>query len=133
MGSRLVSYELFVSDYISAAHNLRQYQGKCEHLHGHNWRVEVRLAGDDLDEEGMLLDFTRAKRLLAEVLDDLDHVYLNEVPPFDAINPSSENLARVIAERVAGRLPHGVRLTSVTTWESDRCAATYRPAEAAGA
>ena len=120
-------YELFVSDHFSAAHNLRAYKGRCERLHGHNWRVEVCLAGDDLDAEGMLLDFTEIKRLLAEVLDPLDHAYLNEVPPFDTLNPSSENLARVIAGRLAERLPAGVRLASVTTWESHRCAATYRP------
>jgi len=127
-----VAYELLVRDHISAAHNLRRYKGKCERLHGHNWRIDLwridlRLAGDGLDEEGMLLDFTRAKRILSEVLDDLDHAYLNDVPPFDEINPSSENLARVIAERVAQRLPAGVRLASVTTWESEGCAATYRP------
>jgi len=120
-------YELFIGSQISAAHSLRQYQGKCERLHGHNWRVDLRLAGDDLGEAGMLLDFIEAKRLLAEALADLDHAYLNEVPPFDTVNPSSENLARVIAERVAGRLPEGVRVASVTTWESDGCAATYRP------
>jgi len=125
-------YELLVRDHVSAAHNLRRYQGKCERLHGHNWRVEARLAGDELDNEGMLIDFSLAKQILAEVLDNLDHVYLNDVPPFDEINPSSENLARVIAERMADRLPPGVRLTSVTTWESDRCAATYRPDGAAG-
>jgi 6-pyruvoyltetrahydropterin/6-carboxytetrahydropterin synthase len=126
-------YELLVSDHVSAAHNLRQYKGKCEHLHGHNWRVDLRLAGDDLDDEGMLVDFVVVKRILAEALEDLDHAYLNDVPPFDEINPSSENLARVIAERVASRLPEGVRLTSVTTWESERCAVTYRPEEAGGA
>ncbi|MBL7140158.1 MAG: 6-carboxytetrahydropterin synthase QueD [Planctomycetes bacterium] len=120
-------YELLIGDCFSAAHNLRQYKGKCEHLHGHNWRVDLRLAGEKVGDDGMLLDFVEAKRLLAEVIEDLDHAYLNEIPPFDTINPSSENLARVIAERVAERLPAGVRLASVTTWESDRCAATYRP------
>jgi len=131
--STRVAYELLVHDHISAAHNLRRYKGKCERLHGHNWRVDLRLAGDGLDDKGMLLDFTHAKRILSEVLDDLDHVYLNDVPPFDEINPSSENLARVIAERVAQRLPAGVRLTSVTTWESEGCAATYRPEGPVGA
>ncbi|KPJ76427.1 MAG: hypothetical protein AMK72_05370 [Planctomycetes bacterium SM23_25] len=120
-------YELLIQDHFSAAHNLRQYQGKCERLHGHNWRVDLRLVGARLDGEGMVLDFTEGKRILAEVLDPFDHAYLNEVPPFDQINPSSENLARVVAEAVAERLPEGVRVAGVTTWESDRCAATYRP------
>jgi 6-pyruvoyltetrahydropterin/6-carboxytetrahydropterin synthase len=120
-------YELYITHDFSAAHNLREYRGKCERLHGHNWRVDLRLAGEKLNAEGMLLDFVEAKRLLAEVLDPFDHAYLNEVTPFDKLNPSSENLARIIAEAVAGRLPAHVRMASVTVWESDRCSATYRP------
>jgi 6-pyruvoyltetrahydropterin/6-carboxytetrahydropterin synthase len=120
-------YELFITAEFSAAHNLRHYKGKCERLHGHNWRVDLRLAGSRLNDKGMLLDFVEAKRILAEVLDPFDHAYLNEVPPFDRLNPSSENLARVIAGAVARRVPRGVRVASVTCWESARCAATYRP------
>jgi 6-pyruvoyltetrahydropterin/6-carboxytetrahydropterin synthase len=120
-------YELFITADFSAAHNLRQYRGKCERLHGHNWRVDLRLAGDKLNAEGMLLDFVEAKRLLGLVIEGFDHAYLNEVPPFDKLNPSSENLARVIAEAVAALLPGHVRLASVTVWESDRCSATYKP------
>jgi 6-pyruvoyltetrahydropterin/6-carboxytetrahydropterin synthase len=89
--------------------------------------VDLVLAGGRLNDEGLVLDFTEAKRILAEVLERFDHAYLNEVPPFDRLNPSSENLARVVAEAVADRLPEGVRVASVTTWESARCAATYRP------
>jgi len=120
-----MSYELFVTAEFSAAHHLREYKGKCERLHGHNWRVDLRLKGGRLNREGLLLDFVEAKRILAEVLDPFDHAYLNEVPPFDRLNPSSENLARIIAGAVAKRLPRGVRVASVTCWESARCAATY--------
>jgi len=120
-------YELLIQDHFSAAHNLREYRGKCERLHGHNWRVDLRLEADHLNHQGMVLDFNEGKRILAEALDPFDHAYLNEVPPFDELNPSSENLARVIAGVVAARLPEGVRVVGVTTWESDRCAATYRP------
>jgi 6-pyruvoyltetrahydropterin/6-carboxytetrahydropterin synthase len=126
-----MSYELFVQTEFSAAHNLREYRGKCERLHGHNWRVDLRLAGDTLNAEGMLLDFVEAKRILGEVLDPFDHAYLNELAPFDRLNPSSENLARVIAEGVAARLPSHVRVAAVTTWESERCGATYRPGTSA--
>ena len=126
-----MAYELFVQHEFSAAHNLRAYQGKCEHLHGHNWRVDLRLAGSRLNNKGMLLDFVEAKRILAEVLDPFDHAYLNEVPPFDRLNPSSENMARIIAGAVARRVPKGVRVASVTCWESTRCAATYTPGLAA--
>ncbi|MBE3098348.1 MAG: 6-carboxytetrahydropterin synthase QueD [Planctomycetes bacterium] len=120
-----MSYELFVTAEFSAAHNLRNYKGKCERLHGHNWRVDLRLRGG-LNREGMVLDFVEVKRILAEVLDPFDHAYLNETPPFDRLNPSSENLARIIAGAVAKRLPRGVRVASVTCWESARCAATYK-------
>jgi len=120
-------YELFITADFSAAHQLREYKGKCERLHGHNWRVDLRLAGDRLDSEGLLLDFTEAKRILGEVLERFDHRYLNEVDPFDRLQPSSETIARVVAEAVAERLPGGVRVVSVTAWESDRCGATYSP------
>ncbi len=122
-----MAYELFIQADFSAAHNLREYKGKCERLHGHNWRIDLRLAGDRLNAEGLLLDFTEAKRILGEVLERFDHRYLNEVEPFDRLQPSSEMIARVVAEAVAERLPAGVRVVSVTAWESDRCAATYRP------
>jgi len=125
-------YELFIQATFSAAHNLREYKGKCERLHGHNWRVDLHLAADRLNREGMVLDFTEANRILREVLDPFDHAYLNDVPPFDRLNPSSENLARIIAEAVAGRLPAGIRLAAVTTWESDHAAATYRPGSPPG-
>ena len=120
-------YELLIQDRFSAAHNLREYQGKCERLHGHNWQVDLHLEGDRLNDKGMILDFSEGKRILAEALTPFDHAYLNEVPPFDQINPSSENLARVITEAVAGRFGAGVRVAGVTVWESDRCGATYRP------
>jgi len=122
-----VPYELFIQADFSAAHALREYKGKCERLHGHNWRVDLRLGGDRLDAGGMLLDFTDAKRILGEVLEPFDHRHLNEVPPFDRLQPSSEIIARVVAEAVAERLPKGVRVASVTAWESDRCGATFRP------
>jgi len=122
-----MAYELFIQADFSAAHQLREYKGKCERLHGHNWRVDLRLAGDCLNAEGLLLDFTEAKRILGEVLERFDHRYLNEIEPFDRLQPSSENIARTIAEAVADRFPAGVRVVSVTAWESDRCAATFSP------
>ncbi|MGB2829055.1 MAG: 6-carboxytetrahydropterin synthase QueD, partial [Phycisphaerae bacterium] len=98
-------YELSITADFSAAHNLREYKGKCERLHGHNWRIDLRLAGNRLNAEGLLLDFTEAKRILGEVLERFDHRYLNEVEPFDRLQPSSEMIARVVAEAVAERLP----------------------------
>ena len=122
-----MTYELRVQSEFSAAHHLRDHEGKCERLHGHNWRVDLYLTGQRLGPQGMLLDFTDAKRILREVLDPFDHQYLNEVAPFDRLNPSSENITRVVAEAVAKQLPPNVHVAAVTAWESDRCAATYRP------
>jgi len=120
-------YELFIQAEFSAAHHLREYRGKCERLHGHNWRVDLRLAARRLDRNGMVMDFVEAKRILGEAVEPFDHAYLNKVPPFDRRNPSCEHIARAIAEAVAARLPKDVRVASVTAWESDRCAATYKP------
>ncbi len=102
-----MKYELTVRDQFSAAHALRHYQGKCENTHGHNFTVEVTVTGSELDEKtGMLLDFGILKKGLAKVLDDLDHRFLNDFQPFDTINPSSENMARIIGLRMRDFLAH---------------------------
>ena len=120
-------YELTLQTVFAAAHRLRHYKGKCENLHGHNWRVEVRVAGEELDETGLLLDFGELKALVEEVVGRLDHSYLNELEPFQQANPTTECISRHIAEELAGRLPGGVSVRGVTCWESDRCGATYVP------
>lgn len=102
---------------------MRDYEGECENLHGHNWHVTVRLAGEELNELGMLMDFRDAKAMLKSILDKLDHKYLNEVEPFDAINPTTENLAEYVGEKLTQKLPSDVRVSSVTCWESDHCGA----------
>jgi len=119
-------FELSVKTGFAAAHRLRGYQGKCESLHGHNWKVEVVLEGAKLNELGMVMDFSDVKRLLRDIVADLDHQYLNDLPPFAETNPTTEGIARFISERLAGALPQGVRVKSVTCWESDDCSATYR-------
>lgn len=118
-------YELVLKTHFAAAHNLREYHGNCERLHGHNWHIEARLAGAKLNRLGMLIDFRDAKRLLKEVTDTLDHRYLNEVRPFNKANPTTENIARFIFDELAKRLPKGVRCASVTSWESQGCGVTY--------
>jgi len=120
-------YELSVESSFAAAHSLRGYEGECERLHGHNWRVEVRLAAEELDELGMVVDFRDVKAALAGVLADLDHRHLNDVPPFDTINPTTENLCRHIAGRLQEGLPSHVAVRRVSCWESDRCSASYLP------
>jgi 6-pyruvoyltetrahydropterin/6-carboxytetrahydropterin synthase len=123
-------YEVSVDETFAAAHNLRNYKGKCENLHGHNYRVRVTLSGKELDSTGLLYDFVELKRAIQGVIRSLDHVYLNEFSPFDALNPSAENIARYIYEQTAKQLPkapNGAGIASITVWESDLTAATYRP------
>lgn len=122
-------YALTVRSSFAAAHRLREYEGNCERLHGHNWHVEVRVESESLDSQGMALDFRVMKGALAEILSHMDHKFLNEIPPFDARNPSSENIARHIYEEMEGRIPPPVRLARVTVWESEDAWAEYsRPA-----
>jgi 6-pyruvoyltetrahydropterin/6-carboxytetrahydropterin synthase len=123
-------YEVSVDESFAAAHNLRNYKGKCEDLHGHNYKVRVVLAGDGLDETGLLYDFVHLKQVIKGVIGALDHKYLNELPPFDRINPSAENIARHIYDETSKQLrkePNGAAVASITVWESDITAATYRP------
>jgi 6-pyruvoyltetrahydropterin/6-carboxytetrahydropterin synthase len=123
-------YEVSVDETFAAAHNLRNYKGKCENLHGHNYKVRVTLAGEELDGAGVLYDFVHLKQAIQGVIRSLDHIYLNEFPPFDLLNPSAENIARYIYEETAKHLhktPNGAGIASITVWESDLTAATYRP------
>ena len=120
-------FRLTVIDSFASAHQLREYEGRCENLHGHNWRVEVVVEGRELNPQGLLLDFKDLKRTLKGILDELDHTFLNEHPYFKDRNPTSENLAFYIFREMEGALKtySGVRVKSVTVWESDRAGATY--------
>ena len=122
-------YEIKVTSRFAAAHNLREFHGRCENLHGHNWFVEAVARAGELDKTGLAVDFGVVKKLLGEVLDLLDHQYLNEKPEFKIENPSSENIAKFIFDRLAPGLlkASGGRcgLYSVSAWESDNACATY--------
>jgi len=123
-------YEVSVDETFAAAHNLRGYKGKCENLHGHNYKVRVTLSGKEVDSVGLLYDFVHLKQVIQSVIRSLDHKYLNELPPFDVLNPSAENIARYIYDQAAKQLhqaPNGAEVSSITVWESDLTAATYRP------
>lgn len=111
---------------FSAAHNLRDYKGKCENLHGHNWKIEVEVQGKKLGKSGMLIDFHDLKKMVEDILAKLDHSYLNEIPPFDKINPTSENLAKYIFKSLNLKLKtKDSKSHSVTVWESDTACASY--------
>jgi len=119
------TYALTVRSSFAAAHRLREYEGNCERLHGHNWRVEVTVESRELDEQGIALDFRAIKAHLAELLGRFDHKYLNDVPPFDALNPSSENRARHLVEELEKRIARPAAVSRVTIWESEDARAEY--------
>jgi 6-pyruvoyltetrahydropterin/6-carboxytetrahydropterin synthase len=120
-------YQLTVRDHFDAAHSLRGYPGECHKLHGHTWDVEVTVEGDRLDGIGIVYDFKRLKDDLHTVLSDYDHVFLDEVPPFDELNPTAENLARVICERLTASVGAEVVVSEVAVWESPIAKLVYRP------
>jgi 6-pyruvoyltetrahydropterin/6-carboxytetrahydropterin synthase len=119
-------YELKVITDFAAAHQLRNFKGKCEKLHGHNWRIEVVLSGDRLNEAGLLIDFKDVKTAANRILEDLDHSYLNDLPQFKDENPSSENIAAYLFQRLSSELNNShLKVTKVTAWESDSACASY--------
>lgn len=114
-----MKYEISVEKHFSAAHALREYKGKCERLHGHNWRVLLVVCGQKLDAIGMLMDFSELKKMLESALSNLDHTYLNEAEPFNKINPTAENIAEYILNKIKTQLPTGVLVKKVCVWESE--------------
>jgi 6-pyruvoyltetrahydropterin/6-carboxytetrahydropterin synthase len=112
-------YEAKVALSFSGAHSLRHYEGKCEELHGHNWKVEVTVTREKLDRLGMVIDFKRLKKKLNSVLDILDHKHLNDLPYFKKVNPTSENIAKFIHDKL------NLKSAKVTVWETDNSTASY--------
>jgi len=115
-------YKIKIEGDFSSAHNLRGYKGKCEELHGHNWKVEVIVASNKLDKIGMVMDFKFLKQKLHNLLEKLDHKYLNNLAYFKKVNPTSENIAKYLYDRLK---TEAANLYSVTVWESDKASATY--------
>ncbi|MGI8746424.1 MAG: 6-carboxytetrahydropterin synthase QueD [Bryobacteraceae bacterium] len=122
-------FEVSVEQTFAAGHALRNYHGKCENVHGHNYRVRITVAGEQLDSTGLLVDFLEIKRLMGLVVDYLDHRFINDLPPFDALNPSAENLAKYFHDRISEGMTGDVpaRISEVKVWETDTSAAVYRP------
>ena len=122
-------FEVSVEQTFAAGHALRNYKGKCENVHGHNYRVRITVQGDQLDSTGLLVDFLDVKSLIGGVVDYLDHQFINDLPPFDELNPSAENMAKYFYDRVSGGLKNDVpvRVSEVQIWETDTSSAVYRP------
>jgi len=119
-------YEATIETHFSSAHRLRQYNGECERLHGHNWNVQVSIASEKLNDLGMVIDFKELKDKTNTLMDKFDHQYLNEVSPFTELNPTTENIARYIFEELSETINTGsIRVTKVTVWESPTCYASY--------
>ena len=123
-------FQVSVEDTFSSGHALRGYKGKCENVHGHNYRVQVTLEGPQLDNIGLLVDFTELKKVMRGVIGGLDHQFINDLEPFTTVNPSAENLAKYFFEEISGQLktlPPGAILKDVVIWETDTAHARYRP------
>ena len=122
-------FEVSVEDTFAAGHALRGYRGKCENPHGHNYKVKIILAGEQLNNIGLLYDFKDLKAAMGEVVDRLDHQYLNDIVPFRELNPSAENMARYFYQECTSKLKAltegGIRVKEVTIWETDTTTATY--------
>jgi len=121
-------FELTMIVDFAAAHCIPNYPGKCQRLHGHNWKVEVSVQGEKLDKLGMLVDFSELKRRVTMVLDTLDHNYLNEIEPFRQLNPTAENIACYIYDQLDKEFFNlgNISVSKVTVWESLHSAASYR-------
>lgn len=122
-------FEISRERVFSASHQLRGYKGKCERLHGHNWKVHMRMEAAELDQHGMVIDFHELDRILAEAIAPFEHQHLNDIPPFDAINPSAENIAYVLCERVKAHFDgdRRIRVSACDVWENDLSRARYIP------
>ncbi|HTZ46901.1 MAG TPA: 6-carboxytetrahydropterin synthase QueD [Verrucomicrobiae bacterium] len=123
-------FQVSVEETFSSGHALRGYKGKCENPHGHNYRVQVTLEGPQLDNIGLLVDFTHLKEIMRAIIKRLDHQFINDLEPFTTINPSAENMAKYFYEEISGNLkglPPGARVSNVVVWETDTAMAKYRP------
>lgn len=120
-------YKVSVEQHFDAAHYLRDYHGKCENLHGHRFKVVVTLKAEKLNEIGLAYDFAELKCHMGEILAQFDHTCLNDVSPFDKLNPSSENIAAAIYDQLKPRFSGEVTLDSVEVWESPQSCVTYSP------
>ncbi|MDA8433022.1 MAG: 6-carboxytetrahydropterin synthase QueD [Nitrospiraceae bacterium] len=119
-------YELSIEVGFAAAHQLRGYKGKCENLHGHNWRVQVSVTAERLNEIDIAVDFHDLRKVAGEVVAPLDHAYLNDVFPFTEKNPSSENIAKWVFDSLKKKINNGnLRMAAVTVWESETASASY--------
>jgi 6-pyruvoyltetrahydropterin/6-carboxytetrahydropterin synthase len=114
-----MKYKLSVTESFSSAHCLREYKGRCENLHGHNWKIRAAFYGTELDDTGVLIDFTDIKMYLNKIINYLDHKFLNEIVPFDRVNPTAENIAAFVFGRLKDIETKSAKVCEVEVWESE--------------
>ncbi|HWZ30413.1 MAG TPA: 6-carboxytetrahydropterin synthase QueD [Bryobacteraceae bacterium] len=121
-------FEVTVEQTFAAGHALRNYKGKCENVHGHNFKVQVVIEGEKLDETGLLVDFIDVKQSMRTIIDRLDHVFLNDIAPFDVKNPSAENIAEYFYQEMVKSLKAEVpvHIREVKVWETEIQSASFR-------
>jgi len=121
-------FEVSVEYTFAAGHALRGYKGKCENVHGHNYKVQLVVGGEQLDSAGLLLDFVEIRKSMKEIVERLDHRFLNDLAPFDQLNPSAENIAKYFFDALEPQVrQRNLHVAAVTIWETDTTSATYRP------
>ena len=121
-------FEISVDYTFAAGHALRGYKGKCENVHGHNYKVRVTVEGEELNSIGLLMDFVDLRASIKALVERLDHRFMNDLEPFDKLNPSAENLAKYFADELGPQVKaQGLRIYSITVWETDTTSATFRP------
>jgi len=118
-------YRLSCETTISAAHFLREYKGPCANLHGHNWKIKVEVSAIELNNIGLAIDFYDLKKITWKVVGEFDHQNFNEIPPFDKINPTAENIVKYFYEKIAERLPAGIKMESLKIWETEKYLVEY--------
>lgn len=119
-------YTLKIVTDFAAAHTLRDYPGECSRMHGHNWKLELEVQATALDSIGMGMDFKLMKRAARDVAGELDHHYLNEIPPFDTLNPTAENIAAYFFKTLSKRLNSAtLKVSAITLWETERACVRY--------
>jgi len=119
-------FELMIETHFASAHQLRGYKGKCERVHGHNWKVQIYVLAERLNEIDIAIDFHDLKKMTEEIVGQLDHSFLNDIFPFTEKNPSSENIAKWIYDSLRKRIDNDdISLSAVTVWESETASATY--------
>ncbi len=121
-------YKLVVKSEFSSAHHLIDYPGACKRVHGHNWKIFATVGAETLDRQGMVIDLLELENILKEIVAPLDHHLLNEIPPFDKLNPTSENIARYIYDKMAAKLPDNVNVDNIKVFETDDYAVIYSKA-----